>query len=494
MKHHLDLLKDAAMEIGIIGAGYSGVSLAYNIYRNAAEPTHILLFERRKEHGLGAAYATTHAEHLLNVPAGSMSGLADDPDHFLNFVLRDKRAARYIRKDQPLQDQFFPRMVYGWYIQSLLAECQTPSARQVVVELVSDAVIDAVPTDDGFVIRTQNRRVIPVNKMVLATGNAHPANGLLAQVPARQLIADPWNYDAIRSIPHDRTVLVVGTGLTMVDTVIALKTLGHGGPIIALSRRGLVPQRHQSLDYGGTAGWEPDRLRHLRRKIRGAAQTRTAVGGDWREVINTLRYCTQELWTGLTVSEQKSFLRHLVPYWESHRHRLAPEIGDKLRAMIDSGQLRIMAGKIDGIDPVHGANSLRVQVRPRGGGSQTRVLVADYVINCTGPDTNISRSNNPLLQSLLRQRLIRPDIHRMGLDVAADGALINGQGESSETLFTLGPPTRGRWYEIVAVPDIRGQSLRLALRLLAPDRSRQPLKYVMKHQASGREAPHFCSE
>ena len=454
------------MEIGIIGAGYSGVSLAYNIHQHATEPVHVLLFERQRQHGLGAAYATTYHEHLLNVTAGGMSALADDPDHFLKFVLQDQRVKPYIRPDLLLKDQFLPRMVYGWYIQNLLAACQRPSNHGVVIEPVTDEVINAVPTPDGFVIRTQNRRVVRVNNLVLATGNARPANTLLADVPARQLIADPWNYDAIRSVPHDGTVLVVGTGLTMVDTVIALKTLGHHGPITALSRRGLVPQRHQSLGYGRKVDWKPDRLRQLRRNIRHASQKYTVNGGDWREVINSLRFCTQELWMGLAIREQKSFLRHLAPYWEVHRHRLAPEIGDKLRAMMGSGQLRIEAGKIDGIDSTPDRNSVRVRVRPRGKSKPGRSLEVDVVINCTGPDTNILRSDDSLLQSLLRQGLIRPDIHRMGLDVAEDGAVMNARNEPSKTLFTLGPTTRGRWYEIVAVPDIRRQSLQLARRLL----------------------------
>jgi uncharacterized NAD(P)/FAD-binding protein YdhS len=457
------------MMIGIIGAGYSGAALAFNIHRLAQEPTQVLLFERRDEHGLGAAYSTTNPEHLLNVPAGGMSGLADEPDDFVNFLRRDQRAAAYIRGDQNIRNQFVPRMVYGWYIQSLLAQSQSPSAHGSVVETIGDEVTGVRNTEQGLLLHTQRGRVVRVDKLVLATGHAPPARGLLAEVPARHLVADPWNYARIEGIDRNASVLIVGTGLTMVDTVMTLAKLEHRGEIVALSRRGLAPQSHGSLESDDPAEWQAQRLRALRRKLCRRGRNRVESGGDWREVVNALRGKTQELWRGLNQREQNAFLRHLAPYWESHRHRIAPEVAGRIQTMIQAGQLRIMAGKIVNIAtdgqvaaPVH------ISVRPRGSGRNTVILRADAVVNCTGPETNIARSTDPLLQSMLRDGLIRPDAHRLGLDVADDGGLINAVGEVSEKLFTLGPTTRGRWYEIVAVPDIRRQSHALAQRLLVP--------------------------
>ena len=39
-------------------------------------------------------------------------------------------------------------------------------------------------------------------------------------------------------------MLLVGSGLTMVDAVITLLDQGHAGPIHAVSRRGLLPRGH----------------------------------------------------------------------------------------------------------------------------------------------------------------------------------------------------------------------------------------------------------
>ena len=255
------------MMIGIIGAGYSGVALAFNIYREAQEPVHVLLFERRHQHGLGAAYSTTNPEHLLNVPAGGMSALADDPDDFVNFLLQDLRAAPYIRADQEIRNQFVPRMVYGWYIQDLLEKSHVPSPHGAIVETMTDDVTDVQAIKQGFLLHTRSGHVARVNKLVLATGHAAPAQGLLAAVPAEHLVADPWNYSMIEKIDRKASVLIVGTGLTMVDTVITLAKLEHRGPIVALSRRGLAPQSHCSLQADNPAEWQVDRLRTLRQKL-----------------------------------------------------------------------------------------------------------------------------------------------------------------------------------------------------------------------------------
>lgn len=466
---HFGLDKDNHMNIGIIGAGYSGASLAFNIFRQARQPTKVFLFERRRPHGLGAAYSTTHPEHLLNVPAGGMSALADDADDFVNFLLTDSRAAPFIHRNQDIRRQFIPRMVYGWYIQGLLAQCRISSAHGALVQAITADVTSVLATAHGFALHTADGLVAQVDKLVLATGHAPPASGLLADVPKRNLVADPWNYAALDGINRNASVLIVGTGLTMVDTVMTLAKLQHRGPIVAVSRRGLAPQTHRSLETDDPNEWPVDRLRRLRRRLCASGRSRAENGGDWREVVNALRGKTQELWRGFNQREQNAFLRHLAPYWESHRHRIAPEIGGLMHAMIQAGQLQIGAGKIIAIEAAKPpANQVKIRLQPRGGSRSPVTILADKVVNCTGPQTDIARNSDPLIQSLLRQALIRPDVHRMGLDVADDGGLINAAGQVSNALFTLGPTTRGRWYEIVAVPDIRRQSHALAQRLLAP--------------------------
>jgi uncharacterized NAD(P)/FAD-binding protein YdhS len=57
---------------------------------------------------------------------------------------------------------------------------------------------------------------------------------------------------------------------------------------------------------------------------------------------------------------------------------------------------------------------------------------------------------------------VRPDALRLGLDVTGNCALLNREGAISRRLFAVGPVTKGAFWEMTAVPDIRRQTEKLA--------------------------------
>src|ERR1700744_4912517 len=59
--------------------------------------------------------------------------------------------------------------------------------------------------------------------------------------------ADPWGPPSATGVDKNASVLVLGTGLTMVDYVLSMLRDGHRGPIIAMSRRGLLPKAHRRV-------------------------------------------------------------------------------------------------------------------------------------------------------------------------------------------------------------------------------------------------------
>ncbi len=103
----------------------------------------------------------------------------------------------------------------------------------------------------------------------------------------------------------------------------------------------------------------------------------------------------------------------------------------------------------------------------RRGSSEDRALTAARIVNCTGPEADIRRADEPLLRNLLAAGRIRPDACRIGIDIDREARAVGEDGAPSPTLFAIGPMTRGAWWEIVAVPDIRGQVDALAERLAA---------------------------
>jgi len=116
------------------------------------------------------------------------------------------------------------------------------------------------------------------------------------------------------------------------------------------------------------------------------------------------------------------------------------------------------------IERVEGGAEIRF--RPRGQDEVERLRVA-RIVNCTGPEADIAHVGEPLLDALLASGRIRQDALSIGIDVDGDCRAIGADGQASETLSVIGPVTRGRFWESVAVPDIRTQAAKVAERLTA---------------------------
>jgi uncharacterized NAD(P)/FAD-binding protein YdhS len=242
----------------------------------------------------------------------------------------------------------------------------------------------------------------------------------------------------------------------MVDAVFHLLDRGHRGHFTALSRRGLLPHRH--TDVPRPAAWRtsqpPLPLSELLRTVR-----RAAAGDDWRAVVDGMRPFLPDLWMSLTPVEKRRFLRHLRPWWDIHRHRLAPQGADRLQQIIANGQIEVVAGQIVGV--TDSSEDIRIAYRPRGG-STCRELKVDLVVNCSGPCGDFARIRQPLVRRLLDDGLVRPDPLRLGLEADTSLRLLDHQGRPHSRLYALGPVIRGLSWECTAVPEIRRQAQWLA--------------------------------
>ncbi|HEY9661774.1 MAG TPA: hypothetical protein V6C65_25240 [Allocoleopsis sp.] len=208
-------------------------------------------------------------------------------------------------------------------------------------------------------------------------------------------------------------------------------------------------------------------------------------------VIDALRPVSQPLWQRLSLKEQQRFLRHVKPYWEVHRHRIAPEISDLLDRLTQSGQLVYHVGRIQDCTPRHPANpAIEVSIRQRGTQTET-VLSVQRVINCTGANCDYRRLNHPFIKSLYDQHLIRFNPLGIGIETTDQGAIIQANGQVSKQLYTLGSPRKGTLWETTAVPELRVQAEHLAQVLLRS----LPISHTSSSQehtvGRARNLPHF---
>jgi uncharacterized NAD(P)/FAD-binding protein YdhS len=298
------------------------------------------------------------------------------------------------------------------------------------------------------------------------------------------LYANPWADPAKTNIPQDGHVLILGTGLTMVDYVQTLLHGGHKGPITAISRRGLLPKPHRpvvpfpidriDIPFGhGIA----EMVSWFRNMTRSAQQQ----GGDWRSAVDSIRPFTQELWQSLTTPARRRFLRHARPWWDVHRHRMAPEVEEFIASAISSDQLKIVAGKVQCVE--RSDRTALVTFRPRGC-STTETMEVARIVECTGINPIPYNTSNPVLRSLFDGGFARIDSMDIGLDTTNNCALIDALGKPSTRIFAIGPLTRAAFWEIVAVPDIRDQCRRLAEHICDQLHGRPFPHFTAAHEAS----------
>jgi uncharacterized NAD(P)/FAD-binding protein YdhS len=244
--------------------------------------------------------------------------------------------------------------------------------------------------------------------------------------------------------------MIAGSSLSMVDALLSLHQKKHRGPIIAFSRRGFLPHGHDFshppvlIDWSNQIGtpWSSI-LKRFHQELKNHSH-------NWRGVIDSLRPYTQSLWYGLNTAQKNSFLQHLRPYWDIHRHRIAPEAHKIVSNMLSSGQLKI---KMARMIKIHGNDPCSAFLKPRG---EKRIdeYQVEWVLNCLGPAIQACL-DRPLMKNLIQS----------GLGTACKtgiGLITDPIGKVSENLYAIGPICRASLWECIAVPDIRIQAEKLA--------------------------------
>ncbi len=455
----------AGPTIVVIGGGFSGTAVAIHLLRRGAA-ARVVLVNRYGPIGRGVAYGTRIEAHVLNVPAGGMSAIADDPDHFVRWARTLDDAIR--------ADTFVSRRLYGEYLESVLREAEHHAPRAARLERLVGVARDIEVRSDGAsaeVVFAGAR--LEADHVVLALGNYSPANpAAVGQefYDTDRYIRDPWVRGSLEVMRKGESVLMLGSGLTMMDIALDLAERGARLPLFAISRHGLLPRTHRPGAVPAPAGALPHGLEspphtalRMLQLVRAHAAALGASGGDWRDAVGALRPVTPALWSALDPVEKSRFLRHVRPWWDVHRHRAAPRTAEAVEAMLASGDLSVRAARILGYRSV--ANEVEVTIRPRGAAASVRIHVG-RVVNCTGPSSDVRRVGDPLLDALLGRRLIRPDPLGLGLETAADSSLLDAGGQPSRVLSLVGPLLKAAFWESTAVPELRQHAARLAQRLL----------------------------
>nr|WP_168355656.1 FAD/NAD(P)-binding protein [Stenotrophomonas maltophilia] len=445
-------------DLAIVGGGAAGVLVALHALRSATGAAQIVLFEPASVLAQGIAYATAWPDHLLNVPVGRMSGLPDAADDFLAYLLqieafpaldRDALAAAYV-----------PRRMYAAYLQARLEQAQADSPARL--QVVHEAVLGLHPGNAVQRLSLANGDHWQARQVVLACGNSMrplPVPGAEALPPGK--VVDAWDYDGVRLLAGAGDVAIIGSGLSMADSVVALANAGHRGRIHVLSRHALLPLPHA---HGGAATFDPQPLpgmplRQALRALRVHARSAVSQGLPWQAVMDRIRPLGQALWQGLDAVDQRRFLRHVVRYWDVHRHRIAEPVEAQVAALEQSGQLQRHRARLDAVRVLDGS----LQVHAHDAAGVLPPLNVGALINATGVETRATAMRNPLVRQLLADGHARPGPHGLGLDTSVEwGQLLDAAGQPQAGVQVVGSLRIGTLWESLAIPELRGQAQQAA--------------------------------
>ncbi|HVI50628.1 MAG TPA: FAD/NAD(P)-binding protein [Candidatus Sulfotelmatobacter sp.] len=441
--------------IAIVGGGFGGTALATSLLRRGVGDVAVHLVEPRPQPGWGVAYGGAEPWHILNVPADRMSPWDETPLDFLDWAKARGPTLGWPQAAAAGPQTYLPRRLFGHYVQARFEEArQAAAGNGPRLHLHRGSVSSIGRYDGGFILTLAEGGAISAGQVVLATGFRPPGWPFAVVGNSPRLVRNPWAPDALAAIGRNDSVLLVGTGLSMVDMIYSLSARGHRGKVTAVSRHGLLPRVHGAAEERPPLIAETDAAKGVVHSLRLFRRAVAEGAADWRSAMDALRPHIDGLWRTLSPVEQDRCRRHLKPFWEVHRHRMPAESADLLLQRQARGLLEVKPLRVRKVE----VSETGVQVN--GG------FFFDHLVNCTPPAAPLGAEADPLAKALLAAGLVRPHRTGAGFDVEPDGAIRDAEGQPVAGLFTLGPPRCGYAQETTAVPHIKPQLSELTRLLL----------------------------
>lgn len=457
--------------IGIIGGGFTGTMTAVQLIAKCDTPCELIIINERETFNKGIAFNPYSDKHLLNVITGKMSAFANKPDHFLDWVMQQPG---YVGKDRTLiSNSFMPRRLFGTYMGEIWQEAYRAAlAKNITVTLIDSVVRSLDRAADKVTLQLENNETQTTDYCVIATGNQVPGNPRIKNKDfynSKNYFRNPWLAESVQDLQNDKPVLIVGNGLTMVDTVLSLLEHGYKGTIYSISPNGfnILPHRHNGLKYTALADEITDgmSLRELVSLVNKHIRLVREYGVSAEPVIDSLRPFTQKIWQNFRADEKKLFMARLRHLWGVARHRIPLHSHDKLQQLRIDGRLNIKSGRLLDITEDNGDIAIHYFDKKS---KTSHVIHAGRVINCTGPESDLLKMGDCFLKDCAEKGLLRQDELKLGIstDVSSFG-IIGPDGRPYENLFTVGSNLRGELWESTAVNELRSQAEKLAEGLCA---------------------------
>jgi uncharacterized NAD(P)/FAD-binding protein YdhS len=457
-------------KIGIIGGGFCGIMSAIHLIQNSTSTFALFLINNNTEFGKGIAYNAYSNKLLLNVITSKMSAFPDEPDHFLKWVLEQGEYSNLER--ELLANSFLPRSMYGEYLTSIWEKAKLlAKTKGIEIHTIVDTVNNFNTIQEKCVIYLENEKAIEVDECILATGNLIPRNPEIENptfFESKNYFQNPWDKNSVINTTNFLPILLIGNGLTMVDTVIGLLENGFKGTIYTISPNGfhILPHRHGNLKYQQLVEEleEGFSLRQIVKMVIKHTKRVRKFGISAEPIIDSLRGKSQKIWMQLSRDEKKQFLSKYRHFWGVARHRIPLQIHDKINQLKIDDRLKIKAGKIINLEEKEDIIKVTYFDKLK---NETKKMLVSRVINCTGPESDIEKSNSTFLKNCLEKGIICQDEFKLGIEANPTSyQIINNDGKQAQNIYTIGSSLRGKLWESTAVNELRVQAFNLANQIL----------------------------
>jgi len=398
--------------------------------------------------GPGTAYGTHSPSHFMNGPVRAMSGASENEQHLFQWLEAEPPHA------------LIERVRFAAYMRDVAGEALSHENVRFQRHTIDDMRFDG----EGWRLFECGEPVCRAHNVILALGNFLPGDGFLPKAVREYAgyVRNPWSFTGTQ---RRGDVVCVGSGLTAMDVVATLNENDFRGTIHMVSRHGLTPHVENTLALAA----DPAELQldvsspvRLLRSMRRAARRLEDAGSDWRCVAESIRKISGRIWSGWSIAQRRSFLRHLEAYWSVHRYRVPPPTYENWKNLRRCGRLKMHRGMIARAEPID--QGLCVQIASNAG---VETVTAGTVVNCTGPESNWRFSDDPLAIALQARGIVRPGPLSLGIDCTPEYRVIDAGGLAHTSLFAIGSLLRGLLYETTAIPEIRGQAALLAATIVA---------------------------
>ncbi len=392
---------------------------------------------------------------MLNTSAGLMGIFAEEPTHFVDWMHENREL---VERDYPgteiKPEAYPPRNLYGQYLKSMFEEyVQLAGQHDIAVERCHEEAVDAdlmknemsdnALSDELVTVTLASGRTVRADIVVLATGTPKSNNFThLERVP--NYLDSPWPEERLQETVSDMnaSVCILGASLTALDAVITLTNNKHKGPLKMYSPDGLLPRvqspeevpfERQILTMANIRKLIREQQRTLRvkdlfRLFRAEAE-RVMGKQDWtrfrridkpqldllkedidlavkgqnifENILYSTRHLSFDVWKLLPPDQKILFMKWLKPYYDINRHAIPLQNAKRLCGFMESGQLTVTAHSKE----VEWRDDEQLFYVTTEDGKTEKVT---YVINATGPASDIEKMAVPVLQQLLGKKLLVP--------------------------------------------------------------------------------------